>query len=38
MTRAEFESKLDAFFGKYDNKYMDYDGVYGNQFEIVQML
>lgn len=31
MTKSEFNSKVDSFFAKWDNKFVDFDGVYGNQ-------
>lgn len=31
MTRAEFEQKVDAFFAKYDDQPLNFDGLYGNQ-------
>jgi hypothetical protein len=31
MTRQELEQRTDAFFQKWDDKYLDFDGQYGNQ-------
>lgn len=31
MTRSELEQRTDAFFAKYDDKPLNYDGLYGNQ-------